>query len=109
MSVREEIYKESYDILTLKGSQYGETFHNVPNMLKILFKHTIDPTTGKYQLSEADIDSILVMARVLDKIQRVAVGNQGDESAWMDILGYSVLEEEKVRAKKMMETQGGSK
>jgi hypothetical protein len=97
-----QIIKEVETTLDKKGMQYGDTFQRVPDMLRILYSHKKDPKTDKYILSGDDLEGVLVVARILDKLLRVATGNQGEESAYKDIMGYCALEEERIQLK-----QGG--
>lgn len=91
--IRRRICDDIYQLLVSKGDQYGDTYTDVPQILYILFNHKWDGT--HYKLTKQDIDHMLAIVRVLDKICRIARGNQGSENAWFDIAGYAVLEMEK--------------
>jgi hypothetical protein len=42
-------------------------------------------------ISAEQMDDALAVVRILDKLFRIANGNQGGESAWTDIAGYAIL------------------
>ena len=85
--------------ITLEEKQkgYGDTFGITPEILKLLYKHKYNEGSCYYELEESDFNDILTMARVIDKLIRVTHGNYGDESAWRDITGYSILAEAQER------------
>lgn len=70
------------DTVTLKNQQYGDSFKRLPLLLKILYPEGID---------KADYSELALVVRVLDKINRVTCGDQGEESAWKDLAGYCLL------------------
>ena len=51
------------------------------SILKELYPIGVDPE--QYQ-------DMLLLVRIIDKLVRLAAGNQGDESAWRDIAGYAL-------------------
>ena len=78
----EEIGKRIGGIVDKKQSQYGDVFSKAPVILAALYPNGI--STDQYR-------DVLAVVRVLDKIGRIATGNQGDENAWNDIAGYGLL------------------
>jgi len=77
-----EIGKRIGELVEVKNSQYGEAFGKSGEFLKILYPDGIKPDQYK---------DVLVIARIFDKLMRIANGNQGDENAYNDIAGYSIL------------------
>lgn len=65
-----------------KQIQYGDSFGNAHKLLEVLYPEGI--SKDKYK-------DALTVIRTIDKLFRVARGDQGDESAWKDINGYSLL------------------
>jgi hypothetical protein len=65
-----------------KNAQYGDSFHQSQRILEVLFPKGIQP----YQYQD-----LLTLVRVIDKLFRIANGDQGEESAWKDIAGYGIL------------------
>ena len=69
--------------LSKKQKCYGDSFGHAGQIMKILYPDGVKPE---------QLESALTMIRVIDKLFRIANGDQGDESAWSDICGYSILE-----------------
>lgn len=69
-------------LVATKNAQYGDSFAKSGQILQVLYPNGITP--GEY-------DDMLGVVRVIDKLFRVANGDQGDESAWSDIAGYGIL------------------
>ena len=65
-----------------KNMQYGDSFNKSGQILEILYPNGVQPT---------DYRELLAVTRVIDKLMRIANGNQGEENAWNDIGGYSIL------------------
>lgn len=65
-----------------KNRIYGDAFSKTGDFLKILYPDGIKPK---------DYNNVLALARVFDKIMRIANGNQGNENAWNDLAGYGIL------------------
>lgn len=65
-----------------KNRIYGDAFSKTGDFLKILYPNGIEVK---------DYNNVLALARVFDKIMRVANGNQGNENAWNDLAGYGIL------------------
>lgn len=70
-------------LVSEKQKQYGDSFGQAGQVMRVLYPQGI---------SLDQLDSSLTVVRVIDKLFRVANGDQGGESAWMDIAGYAVLE-----------------
>lgn len=66
-----------------KQKTYGDSFGNAGRVMEILYPAGVQPE---------QLESALTVIRVVDKLFRIANGDQGDESAWSDICGYSILE-----------------
>jgi len=54
------------------------------DMLYLLFPDGVEPE---------QYGDMLLLVRIIDKMIRVANGNEGDESAWKDIAGYALRAE----------------
>lgn len=66
-----------------KQKAYGNSFENATKIFEILFPNGIKKE--QYQ-------NILVIARILDKLNRIATNEKAfGESPWRDITGYSLL------------------
>lgn len=65
-----------------KQRQYGDAFHQAGKVLAVLY-----PDGVKLE----QYTDMLAVTRVIDKIFRIANGDQGEESGWQDIAGYSLL------------------
>lgn len=74
--------KEIGELVTQKQMQYGDSFHNAGDVLRKLYPNGIELK---------DYDNVLVVARIIDKLFRVANGDKGNESAFADIAGYGIL------------------
>jgi len=83
-----EIGKEIGGIVDEKQEQYGDSFGRAGRVLQELFPCGIEPD---------QYDDVLAIARILDKLFRIANGDKGDESAYRDIAGYGILGEGKGR------------
>lgn len=78
----EEIGRNIGDLVQVKNEQYGSSFAKAGEFLKILYPNGINPE---------QYNDVLVLARIFDKLMRIANGNQGNENAWHDIAGYAIL------------------
>jgi len=77
------IAKEVAALVKEKQQQYGDSFGRAGAVLRVLFPDGIKPE--RY-------DEVLTLARVLDKLFRIAQDNDPTgESPWKDIMGYSLL------------------
>lgn len=66
-----------------KNAAYGNSFAESEKILKILYPDGVSPD---------QYTDMLVMARVIDKLFRVATMKQAfGESPWQDIAGYGIL------------------
>jgi len=65
-----------------KQEQYGNSFGRSGEVLQILYPSLIKPEQYK---------DMLAVCRIIDKLFRIANGDQGDECAWQDIAGYGIL------------------
>ena len=67
-----------------KQRQYGDSFGKSGNILHVLYPNGIFPE---------QYDDVLTVTRIIDKLFRIANGDQGNESAYADIAGYGILGE----------------
>lgn len=70
------------ELVKRKNLQYGDSFSKSQQIIQILYPNGVHPK------QYADF---LALIRVIDKLFRVANGNQGDENAWDDITGYGII------------------
>lgn len=80
-----EYFTTAYDIATLvtkKQQQYGNSIHHTGDFLKTLYPNGITPE---------QYDDLGVIIRMYDKLKRISNGNQGEENAWDDLMGYALL------------------
>ena len=78
----EIIAKEVAKLVEIKQQQYGHSFNDAHKILEVFYPEGIQPK---------DYQDLLTVVRVIDKLFRITRGDQGDESAWKDINGYSLL------------------
>lgn len=78
----ETIALEIARLVTTKQIQYGDSFSKAYLVMQVLYPDGI----SKEQMKDA-----LVVVRIIDKLFRIANGNQGEENAFSDINGYSLL------------------
>ena len=78
----ETIGKQIGQLVDDKNRIYGDAFSKTGDFLKILYPDGIKPK---------DYNNVLALARVFDKMMRIANGNKGNENAWNDITGYGIL------------------
>ncbi|MEC5422092.1 hypothetical protein QGM71_01115 [Virgibacillus sp. C22-A2] len=78
----EIIAKNIGKLVAEKNKQYGDSFNKSGDFLKLLYPDGIKPEQYK---------DMLGLVRVFDKQMRIANGNQGEENAWQDINGYSLV------------------
>ncbi|WP_079708108.1 hypothetical protein [Paraliobacillus ryukyuensis] len=78
----QQIGKRIGEMVDVKNDQYGSSFAKCGDFLEILYPNGIQP----HQYKE-----VLALARTFDKQMRIANGDRGNESAWNDIAGYSIL------------------
>ena len=71
------------DLVERKNQAYGDSFSTAGDALRILYPNGV---------AAAQLDDALVLARVWDKLSRVARANDpSGESPWLDIAGYALL------------------
>ena len=78
----EQAAKEIVQLVTQKQKEYGNSFGNADKIMKVLYP------TG---ISLDQMKDALVIVRIIDKLFRISHGNQGQENAFQDILGYALL------------------
>lgn len=78
----EELGKEIGALVDRKQQQYGNSFGKAGEVLKVLYPNGVKPE---------EYGDMLAVVRVVDKLFRIANGNQGEENAWIDISGYGLL------------------
>lgn len=85
------LFENIWNLLIEKQKSYGDTYSVVPHVLELLLIEKKDEN-GNYLLNSTDINNLLTIVRILDKLFRIVNGNNGNEDAWDDILGYCILE-----------------
>jgi hypothetical protein len=65
-----------------KQAEYGDSWGAAAAILRELYPDGIHPE---------QYHDVLGITRVIDKLKRIANGNQGEENAWQDIAGYGLL------------------
>lgn len=78
----EQAGQELGSLVDRKQKEYGDSWGKAAAILRTLYPDGIKP--GQYH-------DVLGVARVIDKLSRIANGNQGEENAWRDIGGYGLL------------------
>jgi hypothetical protein len=68
-------------LVETKNKQYGNSYEKSGDFLKLLYPDGVKPEQYK---------DLLVQVRIFDKQMRIANGDQGEESAYEDIAGYSI-------------------
>lgn len=71
-----------------KQEQYGNAINSTGEFLKSLYPNGIKPE---------QYDDLGVLIRMYDKMKRISNGNQGEENAWDDLMGYALLKAAKPR------------
>ena len=82
ISVYQEVAIRIATLVEQKQLQYGDSFGNSHKILEILYPEGIQ---------KEDYQNLLTVVRIIDKLFRIANGDQGNESAWQDITGYGLL------------------
>lgn len=82
----EKLGREIGAMVDTKNAQYGDAFNQAGVILEVLYPDGVEPE------QYADMLGVI---RVIDKLFRIANGDQGGESAWRDIAGYGLLGEER--------------
>lgn len=70
------------ELVTRNQKAYGRSFDLSGNVMRILYPDGI--TLDQY-------DDALCVVRIIDKLFRIAAGNQGEENAYKDLCGYGLL------------------
>lgn len=78
----EELGKEIGALVDRKQREYGNSFGQAGEVLRALYPNGVKPE---------EYGDMLAVVRVVDKLFRIANGNQGEENAWVDISGYGLL------------------
>ena len=87
-----KIALEVGSLLNRKQQAYGNSFNEIPEVLRLMYPDGI-PVKA--------YDNVLTIARILDKLWRIARDNDPfGESPWKDIAGYALLAEQRVRERK---------
>jgi len=74
-------------IVTEKNKKYGDSFNISGDVLRLFYPDGIQPS---------QYDDVLAIARVIDKLVRIATDNlEDEENPWTDITGYGLLSMEK--------------
>ena len=87
-----EIGEEIGEVVTRKNKVYGNSFGKSADFIRLLYPDGIRPD---------QYDDVLLLARIFDKLVRIATGAKDEENPYFDIAGYAVLGVDmKNRAKK---------
>lgn len=79
----EQLGAEIGRLVNMKNAQYGNSFSTAPHILALLYPEGVP--VARY-------DSLLAVARILDKLKRVATQDPTDtEDHWRDVAGYAML------------------
>lgn len=78
----EEIAAEIGTTVVRKNKVYGNSFGKTTDFIKLLYPHGI--RNDQY-------DDVLLLARIFDKLVRIATGAKDEENPYFDIAGYAVL------------------
>ena len=73
---------EIAELVSEKQIRYGDSFGQSYKIFQVLYPDGVKPK---------DMKEFLTIVRVVDKLFRLSKGDQGDESAWTDIMGYALL------------------
>ena len=73
---------EIAELVSEKQVKYGDSFGQSYKIFQVLYPNGVKPE---------DMKEFLTIVRVVDKLFRLSRGDQGDESAWTDIMGYALL------------------
>lgn len=74
--------EELATLLTEKHSQYGESYRQSGEILKLLYPDGI--RVEQY-------GDMLAVTRIVDKLFRIAVGRSDDVENWRDVAGYGLI------------------
>src|SRR5690606_27765638 len=80
--IYEQLGAQIGKLVDAKQKQYGDSFNRAGMVIKVLYPDGIKPE---------QYDDMLAIVRVIDKLFRIANGNQGEENAYKDIAGYGLL------------------
>ena len=69
-------------LVDVKNHQYGDSTNKTGQILAILYPDGVAPE---------QYHDMMLITRILDKLNRIANGNQGEENAFQDLAGYSLL------------------
>lgn len=78
----EKLGRELGALVDVKNAQYGDSVNKTGRILEILYPNGVP--VSEYR-------NMMLVTRILDKLNRVANGDQGDESAFSDIAGYGLM------------------
>jgi len=70
------------ELVERKQREYGDSWGKAGRILEILYPDGVRPE---------QYHTFLGITRVIDKLCRLANGNQGEENAWEDLAGYGLL------------------
>jgi len=69
-------------VVDRKNAEYGNSINDTAAFLTALFPQGI-PVDA--------YNDVGLLVRLFDKMKRIANGNQGEENAWKDLVGYALL------------------
>lgn len=77
-----KIAEQIGETVTAKNKVYGNSFGKSRDFIKLLYPDGIRPD---------QYDDVLLLARIFDKLVRIATGAKDEENPYFDIAGYAVL------------------
>lgn len=89
----EEIGRTLGALVDKKQKAYGDSVSQASELMKVFLKN-YDNGDNTYTLPKELVDEMLMMVRVIDKLNRIVANPKGDlmdESPWQDLAGYGLL------------------
>ena len=78
----QEIAKNIGETVIRKNKVYGNSFGKSADFIRLLYPNGIKPE---------QYDDVLLLARIFDKLVRIATGAKDEEDPYSDIAGYAIL------------------
>lgn len=78
----EKIAAEIGKTVTAKNRVYGNSFAKSKDFIQLLYPDGI---------ASSQYDDVLLLARIFDKLVRIANGAEDEENPYADIAGYAIL------------------
>lgn len=71
------------DLVAAKRREYGRALEKAADMVATLYPDGVQPEQYREFFS---------VFRVCEKLSRIAAGDEGDESGWLDVAGHALVE-----------------